>query len=56
MIAATGVVSEIIVDPAASISPSDVRTSTIVIDNSGEHRNHFHVEIDDPDGDDANQC
>ncbi len=56
MIAATGVVSEIIVDPAASISPSDVGGTTIVIDNSGEHRNHFHVEIDDPDGDDANQC
>jgi murein endopeptidase len=54
MIASSGAVDLIYVDPAANISATDV--PGVVIDPSGVHVDHFHVRLTDPDGPDANNC
>jgi penicillin-insensitive murein endopeptidase len=52
----TGRVRRIYVDPAADITATDV--PGVEIDNGPNrtHRNHFHVELNDPDGADSNNC
>lgn len=56
LLAASGQVEKVFVDPAAQITQSDVPGTTVVVDSSGTHVNHFHVRIIDPDGDDSNVC
>lgn len=54
--AATGIVEWIEVDSGAGIGPADVSGAAVVVDSSGEHANHFHVRLRDPDGADTNIC
>jgi hypothetical protein len=54
--AGTGAVDSIIVDPAAGITSAEVPGVTIIVDSSGEHRNHYHVLLKDADGLDSNNC
>lgn len=56
LLAASGQVTEVFVDPAAQITQGDVPGTTIVVDPSGEHINHFHIRLIDPDGGDSNVC
>jgi hypothetical protein len=54
LFANTGLVELIYVHPNSGITPGDV--SSVVVDPSITHRNHFHVRLIDPDGANSNNC
>ena len=49
-----GGINRILVAPGADITSADI--PEVVVDKSGVHDDHFHLELDDPDGPDSNNC
>ncbi|MGB2716773.1 MAG: penicillin-insensitive murein endopeptidase [Vicinamibacterales bacterium] len=52
----SGMVDRVWVDKAAGINPLDFPGMTVIVDDTGEHANHIHIRLRDPDGADSNNC
>lgn len=51
-----GRAQKVFVDPNSGITSADVPGLEVVVDTSGEHVDHMHLRIYDPDGPDTNNC